>query len=47
MEVVSDPNQKIDQVFCAAMNVGQGHSGMVNARCVDAENKVKNKKENK
>jgi len=35
-----DPNQIIDQVFCAAMNVGQGTSGWQNSQSTQARQKA-------
>jgi len=31
LEAIKDPEQLVDQVFCAAMNVGQGESGIRNS----------------
>jgi len=41
LQVVNDPDQLIDQVFCAAMNVGQGTSGARNARQLNSVDKCK------
>jgi hypothetical protein len=38
-EVVHDPAQVVDQVFCAAMNIGQGMSGAVNKRVPQSSEK--------
>jgi hypothetical protein len=40
MAVVKDSDQLIDQVFCAAINIGQGYSGMLNSRDPEIEKKV-------
>jgi hypothetical protein len=38
-DVVDDPKQVVDQVFCAAMNIGQGMSGMANKRAPFSQEK--------
>lgn len=40
-EVVADPKQLVDQVFCAAMNTGQGFSGMVNGSSPNSKARCK------
>jgi hypothetical protein len=37
--VVDDPKQVVDQVFCAALNIGQGMSGMTNKRVSHSQEK--------
>uniref|UniRef100_A0A6B2L7E6 Uncharacterized protein n=1 Tax=Arcella intermedia TaxID=1963864 RepID=A0A6B2L7E6_9EUKA len=37
---INDPNQLIDQVFCAAMNMAQGHSGRSNKSFPDSYQKA-------
>eukprot|EP01130_Rhizamoeba_saxonica_P013822 TRINITY_DN593_c0_g1_i2.p1 TRINITY_DN593_c0_g1~~TRINITY_DN593_c0_g1_i2.p1 ORF type:complete len:342 (-),score=59.73 TRINITY_DN593_c0_g1_i2:32-1057(-) len=41
LDRVCDPNQVVDQVFCAALNIGQGYSGSVNSRSPSCEEKCK------
>lgn len=38
-DVVDDPKQVVDQVFCAALNIGQGMSGMTNKRVSHSQEK--------
>jgi hypothetical protein len=38
-DVVDDPKQVVDQVFCAALNIGQGMSGMANKRVSQSQEK--------
>lgn len=37
----SDKSQTVDQIFCAALNIGQEQSGFLNRRSPDIENKVR------
>jgi len=39
MHIVTDPEQIVDQVFCAAVNIGQGYSGMINRKSSNCEMK--------
>lgn len=39
--LINDPQQLVDQVFCAAMNCGQGYSGRINSRCLRAQERCK------
>ncbi|KAL6057635.1 Macro domain-containing protein [Balamuthia mandrillaris] len=39
LRLVNDPEQVVDQVFCAALNIGQGFSGAQNTRTADCASK--------